>query len=108
MPDLQPIPLAVAIRALRAELEQAIAAGEGEQLRFALGAIELELQVQASVEGGAQAEAKLWVLSLGGKGARSSEATHTLRLTLTPVRTGALDDLDQDVLVASDVQERGR
>jgi|GEM_PF-1673120 len=108
MPDPQPIPLATAIRALRAELEQAIAAGENERLRFALGPVELELQVQASVEVAGHAEAKLWVLSLGGKGARSSEATHTLRLTLMPVRAGAFGDDKGDVLVASDVEERGR
>jgi hypothetical protein len=58
-------------------------------LRFALGAIELELQVQAASEGVGEAAIKFWVVSVGGKGGRSSEATHTLRLSLTPVRVGA-------------------
>jgi hypothetical protein len=99
--------LASAIRALRAELQDAISAGSGEQLRFALGAIELELQVQAASEGVGEAAVKFWVVSVGGKGGRSSEATHTLRLSLTPVRVGAYGGEDRDVLVASELEERG-
>jgi len=49
--DPVPIPLASAIRALRTELQEAVRAGEGEDLRFALGPVELELQVQAGSEG---------------------------------------------------------
>lgn len=101
-----PIPLASAIRALRAELQDAMSAGAGEQLRFALGSVELELQVQAASEGAGEASIKFWVVSIGGRGGRSSEATHTLRLSLTPVRVGAGGDRDADVLVASDLEPR--
>jgi hypothetical protein len=98
--------LASAIRALRAELEEAMRAGEGEQLRFALGAVELELQVSAGSERGGEAGIKFWLVSLGAKGGRSSEATHTVRLSLTPVRAGAHGELDRDVLVASELEQR--
>jgi hypothetical protein len=47
------------------------------------------------------------VVSVGAKGGRSSEATHTLRLSLTPVRVGAYGDQERDVLVASELEERG-
>lgn len=107
MADPPPIPLASAIRALRAELQEAIGVGHGEELRFALGPVELELQVQAASEGGGEAAIKFWVVSIGAKGARSSEATHTLRLSLTPVRVGAYGDQERDVLVASELEERG-
>lgn len=107
MPDPPPIALASAIRALRSELQEAIRAGEGEELRFALGPVELELQVQAACEGGGEAGIKFWLVSIGAKGGRSSEATHTLRVSLTPVRVGAYGDQERDVLVASELEERG-
>jgi hypothetical protein len=107
VPDRVPIPLAGAIRALRSELQEAIRAGDGEELRFALGPVELELQVQAAWEGGGKAGIKFWLVSIGAKGGRSSEATHTLRVSLTPVRVGVDGDQERDVLVASELEERG-
>lgn len=107
MPEPTPIPLASAIRALRTELQQAVEVGEGEQLRFALGTVELELRVQAACEGSLATDIKFWVVSLGAKAARSSQATHTLRLSLTPVRVDSYGNEDRDVLVASDLEERG-
>lgn len=106
-PPTVPIPLAVAVRALRGELLDAVRAGEGEPLRFALGPIELELQVQTTCEGSLETGIKFWLVSVGAKGARSSEATHTVRLSLTPVRVGAYGDEDRDVLVASEPELRG-
>lgn len=106
MPDPVPIPLASAIRALRSELQEAIRVGSGEELRFALGLVELELQVQATCEGSVESGVKFWVVSVGAKGARSSEVTHTLRLSLTPVRVGATGGEDRDVLVASELEQR--
>jgi Trypsin-co-occurring domain 2 len=107
MSDPAPIPLASAIRALRAELQAAVRAGENEELRFALGPVELELQVEAACEGTLESGIKFWLVSVGAKGSRSSGATHTMRLSLTPVRVGALADDGRDVLVASELEERG-
>lgn len=105
--DPQPIPLASAIRALRAELLEAVRAGEREELRFALGPVELELQVEAAREAGGGAGIKFWVASVGAKGSRSSSTTHTVRLSLTPVRVDAAGNEKRDVLVASELEERG-
>ncbi len=106
VPDSVPIPLASAIRALRAELQEAVRASAGEELRFALGPVELELQVVAASEGAGSATVKFWLVSVGAKGNRTSQTTHTVRLSLTPVRV-AFGVEDHDVLVASELEERG-
>jgi len=105
MPD--PIPLATAIRVLREQLQDAVRAGEGEELRFALGPVELELQVEAAHEGGGEAGIKFWLVSIGAKGGRSSSTTHTVRLSLTPVRVDDAGNQTRDVLVASKLEARG-
>jgi hypothetical protein len=79
------VPLAGAIEALRGELVAALEASEGEDVRFALGPIELEFQVELSRESAGEAGVKFWVVALGGKGSRSSATTHTVRLSLSPV-----------------------
>jgi hypothetical protein len=107
MADEVEIPLANAIRALRREIVEAVRAGSGEEIRFALGPVELELQVEAAREVGGEAGVKFWLVSIGGKGSRSSGTSHTVRLTLTPVRTSAAAGEDKDVLVASELEERG-
>jgi hypothetical protein len=86
------IPLASAIQALRQELIAAVDEGQDQQVRFALGDIELEFQVEIAREGRAKAGIAFWVLSLGAEGSRSTGRTHTVRLSLTPVaasETGA-------------------
>ena len=100
------IPLANAIRAIRAEVVDAVRASDGEELRFALGVVELELQVEAVSEAGGEAGVKFWVVSAGAKGNRKSGSTHTLRVSLTPIRVGAHGDVTTDVLVASELEER--
>lgn len=97
------IPLAATIRALRRELTAAVRESEDEEIRFALGPIELELRVEVSASGGGEAGIKFWVVSLGGKGERSSDATQTLRLKLTPQLTSAAGE---DVLVGHEQPTR--
>jgi hypothetical protein len=97
------VPLAATIRALRRELMEAVREGKDEEMHFALGPIELELQVEVSSSGGGEAGIKFWVLSLGGKGERSSDTTQTLHLRLTPVLSSAAD---ADVLVGHEQSAR--
>jgi hypothetical protein len=78
------VPLAGAIRQLRAELLEAMRQGEDEELRFALGDIELELQLEVSQEAKGDAGIRFWLVSLGGSVGASRASTHTLRLTLAP------------------------
>ena len=87
MPDVSQVdvPLASAIKALRRELVTALHEGKDQDVRFALGPIELEFQVEVSREGGGDAGIKFWVVSLGAKGTRRSGTTHTVKLSLSPV-----------------------
>jgi hypothetical protein len=95
------IPLATAVRALRAELVDAVRQAEGEELLFALGPVELELQVEVSKEARGEAGIKFWLVSIGGSGSQSSATTHTVKLSLSPVSASG-----KDVRVRSSVQDR--
>jgi hypothetical protein len=79
------IPLAKAIQDLRNELLQAVAEGEGKELRFKLDPVELELSLGMTYKGGANAGVKFWVLDLGAKGDLERATTHKLKLKLNPV-----------------------
>jgi hypothetical protein len=79
------VPLAQAIKELRAQLLQAIDAGKDEPLRFELDSVVLELQVALTTSGSAEAKVGLWsVLTLGASGDHSRGTTHRLTLTLSP------------------------
>ena len=83
--------LADAIDQLRRELGRAVTAAEGERLQFMLGPVELELQVELSVRGGATAEARWVVVSLGADAGAERTRTHKVTLTLTPQYDGKHD-----------------
>ena len=101
------VPLAKAIAALRRELVAAVSEGEDEGVRFALGPIELEFQVEVSSEAGVDAGVRFWVVSLGGRGSRASGATHTVRLTLSPVLASEVGQ-DVPLMVGSELRRRPR
>jgi hypothetical protein len=105
MPEEVQLPLASAIRSLRAEIVTAVRAGAGEEIQFALGPVELELQIEATLEAGVEGGFKFWLASAGASTSRTSGRTHTVRLTLTPVRAGAAGERS-DVLVATDLEAR--
>jgi hypothetical protein len=99
------IPLAAAVRSLRREIVEAVREGKDEEVQFALGPIELELQVtmerDVAVEGGV----KFWVVSVGGKRSSASGNSHTVRLSLTP-RLASAGDSEKPVIVGSHEDER--
>jgi hypothetical protein len=82
--DERDLELAATLRAIRRELKQARDEGAEEELRFRLGPVELELQIEVSNEKDVDGGIKVWVVSLGARGSRSTAKTHTLRLTLHP------------------------
>jgi hypothetical protein len=83
------IDLSDVIADLRGELDAARRAGEGEQLRFELGPVELEVSVVVQKEVGGDAKVKFWVVELGADGKLSSTATQRIKLTLIPRLTAA-------------------
>ncbi|MDN0200118.1 trypco2 family protein [Streptomyces sp. S.PNR 29] len=71
------------IKALRSELAQAMADGEGQPVRLRVQSVKLDMQVAVSTSTEAEAGVKFWVLSAGGKATEDVSATHTISLELT-------------------------
>ncbi|MGW6978960.1 trypco2 family protein [Streptomyces sp. NPDC054932] len=78
------IELTSVIRDLREELGRAIAAAEGEALRFELGPIELELSVALERSGQAGAKVRFWVVESGAEAAVSAVSAQRISLALRP------------------------
>ncbi|HEV2375456.1 MAG TPA: trypco2 family protein [Streptosporangiaceae bacterium] len=72
--------LAEAIAALRAGLEAALAEGQGRDVQFSLGDVELTLQLVAEKHAGG----KIGWSVLGADAGGRSERTHSLKLVLKP------------------------
>ena len=106
------IPIAQAIKAIRQEIITAVKQGADEAVKFDLGDIELEFQVEISEvkggEAGASAGFNVGVVAveLSGKGEmqRSKATTHTVKLTLKPVTSqgGIVQVSAQDVQTRPD------
>ncbi|MBF0187019.1 MAG: hypothetical protein HQL50_03745 [Magnetococcales bacterium] len=79
------LPLAEAIKELRAELNQARTEGQDEAIRFTVEEVEITLQVVAAKEGNTKAGFKVPVIDLdvGAGGKLSNTKTHTLRLKMS-------------------------
>lgn len=85
------VELAELIAQLRAELAEAMRAGEDAGLRFELGPVELELALAVGKEGGAGGKVRFWVAELGTEGKVSHTATQRIKLVLEPRITGSPD-----------------
>ena len=71
MADDGRVPSSDAISSLRAELMEAMRESRGEELRFALGPVELEFQLVATIEVGAGGGVRFWVVNADAKGVAS-------------------------------------
>jgi len=76
--------LADVVKALRAELSEAMVAAERERLRFEVGTVTMEFHVEVTADAEAHAGIKFWVVDVGASGGTSRTATHTITLQLTP------------------------
>ena len=85
------VELAQVISQLRQELSAAMRDGEGEELRFELGPVELELAVAVSKDAGPNAKVRFWVVELGADAKVASQATQWITLTLDPHHRGVAD-----------------
>src|SRR6266498_1536917 len=82
--EMAAVRLSDALADLRAELQQAVAAGEDEELRFELGSVVLELEVTLSTSAGANARAGLWSVVTAGVSADHSRGSVHLCVPKTP------------------------
>jgi hypothetical protein len=73
---------------LRAELTEAMVAGDGEELRFELGPVELELTLAVSKEVKPGAKVRFLVVEAGADASVASSTTQRITLTLDPRRAG--------------------
>lgn len=80
------VPLASLIKELRHELLEAIAEGEveGSGLRFLLGPVELDLEMQVTFGAGAEGGVQFWVVSAEASAKTRSARSQRIHLTLNP------------------------
>lgn len=104
--DLDLIPLADAIAALRAQLTEAQRQGEDQEIRFAVGPVEVEFQVVASREGEAGGKIGFRLFGLGSeataRGKLGDARTQKIKITLTPQDDGG------DTIFVADLVKRRR
>lgn len=81
----QEVRVADAIKALRAELEEAQQAGEGKKVRFLARSVEVEFALVLKDEVEAGGGVKAWFVDLSAKGKTSDESSHKIKLVLEPV-----------------------
>lgn len=87
MADLGRIGLQDAISALRTELIQSVLASKNEPLRFEVGEITMEFQVEVERGLDGKGGIKFWVVELGAGAATKDKNVHKVVVPLKPVRT---------------------
>ncbi|ANP49776.1 L-rhamnose isomerase [Streptomyces griseochromogenes] len=95
------IELAVMVRELREQLNQAMAQTGPGPLRFELGAVEVEATVAVDRTAGAGGKVKFWVVEASGDASLTDSRTHRITLTLHPTLVSP-DGTHHRVLVAGD------
>ncbi|MER6582129.1 trypco2 family protein [Nonomuraea sp. NPDC001023] len=85
MTDDQFADLSATIRQIRRELTRAMHEGEGQELLFGLGPVELEFLVDVKNEVSGEGGVKISVISVGAKKAKGRSDSHKIKLTLNPV-----------------------
>lgn len=94
------IELADLLASLRSEIGRARLNAAGQDVRFRINNIELELQVAVEKSAEADAGVRFMVVSFGGKGTAKSAQTHVVKLSLT-----AETDTGGQVLTGDDVAD---
>jgi hypothetical protein len=81
------LPLAEAVRQLRAELLAATEEGEAQDLKFTVESVDLELNLVLDTRGKYEGRLALWKVSAGGGREKGRQETHRMTLRLKPQRT---------------------
>jgi Trypsin-co-occurring domain 2 len=83
---MERIGLQDAIAALRGELIDSIVASQGEGLRFEVGEIMMEFQIEVERSAEGKGGIKFWVVELGAGAAVKDKDVHKVTIPLKPVR----------------------
>lgn len=86
MAEPKRIGLQEAIAALRAELIESVVASKGERLRFEVGEITMEFQIEVERTVEAKGVIHFWVVELGAGGAAKDSDVHKVVIPLKPIR----------------------
>ena len=86
MTGLERIGLQEAIAALRAELIESVIASQGENLRFEVGEIAMEFQIEVERSADVKGNIKFWVVELGTRGTTKDRNIHKVVIPLKPIR----------------------
>jgi hypothetical protein len=102
MAEPKRIGLQEAIAALRAELIESVVASQGEQLRFEVGEITMEFQIEVERSAEAKWGIKLWVVEWGAGGAMKDKDVHKVIIPLKPVDIRRGSDNPKPIFTGSD------
>ena len=83
---MERIGLPEAIAALRQELIESIVAAQGEKLRFEVGEVLMEFQVEVEKSIDGKGGIKFWVVEMGAGATSKDKAIHKVTVELKPVR----------------------
>lgn len=86
MAESRRIGLQEAIAALRTELIESVIASQGERIRFEVGEITMEFQIEVERSIEAKGGLKFYVVELGAGGTERSKDVHKVVVPLKPVR----------------------
>ncbi len=82
------VELAELIEQLRSELTSAMHSGDGADVQFEVGPVELELTIQVEKAATPGAKIRFWVVEAGADVKSGSTTTSRIKLVLDPRRTG--------------------
>ncbi len=86
MAEPKRVGLQEAIAALRAELIESVVASQGERLRFEVGEVTMEFQIEVERSIEAKGGLKFYVVELGAGGTEKSKDVHKVVIPLKPIR----------------------
>lgn len=96
------IGLREAIAGLRTELIESVKDSQGEQLRFELGEITMEFQIEVERSIEANGGLEFYVVKLGAGGTEKAKDVHKVVIPLKPVRYSRTSNSLVSVLTGSD------
>lgn len=94
------IELSDLLTSLRSEISRARLDAAGQDVRFRINSIDLEVHVEVEKSAEADAGVRFWVVSLGGKASGKTGQTHVVRLSLA-----AETETGERVLTGDDVSD---